>query len=132
MFACLATGSRADVLIASHTLRPQTTLTAEDLEYTESDAPGALSAEDVIGMETKVSIYAKRPIRLQDIGPAAVVERNQTVPLIYHKGTLTILTEGRAMQRAGVGEIIKVMNIASKTTVTARVDPDGTLQVFSN
>jgi flagellar basal body P-ring formation protein FlgA len=132
MFAVLATGSRADVLVASHTLRPQTLIAAEDLQYNDSDAPGALAAEDVIGLETKVSIYSGRPIRLQDIGPAAIVERNQSVPLIYHKGTLMILTEGRALERAGVGDVIKVMNIASKATVTARVDQDGSLQVFSN
>jgi flagella basal body P-ring formation protein FlgA len=40
-----------------------------------------------------------------------------------------IQTDARALDRASVGEVIKVMNLSSKTTLYARVLPDGTLIV---
>jgi len=40
-----------------------------------------------------------------------------------------ISTEGRALDRAGPGDFIRVMNLTSRATVTARVDGSGTAHV---
>ena len=58
-----------------------------------------------------------------------MVDRNEVIPLIYSSGGLTISTEGRALGRAGPGEIIRVMNLSSRTTVTARIDQNGAAHV---
>ena len=50
-----------------------------------------------------MAIYAGRPVRPGDLGPPALVERNQLVPLVYQPGGLAISTEGRALGRGGGG-----------------------------
>ena len=63
------------------------------------------------------------------IKAAAMVERNQIVTLTYQVSGLVIRTEGRALARAGAGEVIEVMNLASKTKITGRVGLDGSVTV---
>jgi flagella basal body P-ring formation protein FlgA len=54
------------------------------------------------------------------------------VSLVYRRGPLSILAEGRALGRGGVGDSVRVINIASRATVTGLVAPDGTLTVFTH
>ncbi|WP_340425144.1 flagellar basal body P-ring formation chaperone FlgA [Yoonia sp. GPGPB17] len=58
-----------------------------------------------------------------------VVERNQIVPLLFEKNGLIISTDGRALGRAGPGDTIRVMNIGSRTTVSATIGNDGVAYV---
>jgi flagella basal body P-ring formation protein FlgA len=92
--------------------------------------PGAVAdPAEIVGLEARVALYPGRPIRPGDVGLPAVVERNQVVPLIFQRGTLLITAEGRALDRAGPGDVIRVMNVASRTTVSARVGADGAAYV---
>lgn len=94
-------------------------------------APGALADPlSVIGQEARVALFAGRPIRGSDIGQPAVVDRNQVVPLLFESVGLLIRTEGRALDRAGPGDVIRVMNISSRTTVTATIDAAGVAHVI--
>jgi len=72
-----------------------------------------------------VVLYPGRPILSGDLGAPAVVERNQTVTLIYRQGSLLIATDARALGRAGVGDMLRVMNLASRSTVSGQVDEAG-------
>lgn len=90
---------------------------------------GFKSVEEAIGLEARVNLYEGRPIRPGDLGPPAIVERNQIVALNYHHAGLSIRTEGRALDRAGAGERLRVMNIKSRTTVTGTVLVDGSVNV---
>jgi flagella basal body P-ring formation protein FlgA len=51
------------------------------------------------------------------------------VRMSYMHGPLRIDTEGRALDRAAAGEAVRVMNLASRQTVTGTVEPDGTIEV---
>jgi flagella basal body P-ring formation protein FlgA len=133
MALLLATPAAADSLVATHPIRAQTVLTADDFTVVDADIPGALSdPAAAIGQEARVTIYAGRPITKDNLGAAALVERNQTVSLIFRRGGLSILTEGRALDRGAVGDVIKVMNLSSKTTVTGTVGADGTVFVTTS
>lgn len=123
-------GAWADMVLAATTIRAQSIITLQDIVIKPGDAPGvAAIAEEVIGQEARVSLYAGRPVRLSDIGPPAVVTRNQIVPLIFEQNGLRITTEGRSLSRAGAGEYVRVMNLSSRTTVTGLVLPDGRISV---
>lgn len=120
----------ADILVPVRTIRAKEVIAAEDLVYKDIEAPGALSQPgDMIGQEARVALYAGRPVYGGDIGPAAVVDRNDLVKLIFRNGGLSIATEGRALGRGSVGEFIRVMNLASRTTITGRILEDGTIEV---
>ncbi len=122
----LAAPISADTVVAARTLPAQTLIVAEDLILRDQNVPGSVEVPaDIIGMEAKVAIYAGRPIRPGDVGFPAVVERNEIITLHYESSGLVISTEGRALGRAGPGEIIRVMNISSRSTVTALIGADG-------
>ena len=130
--ALLATISTATAqsIVATRTIRSQTILTATDVSQMEQTIPGTyLSAEEVVGLEARVVLYAGRPIRIDDIGPPALIERNQIVTLYYTTGGLTIAAEARALARAGVGDRLRVMNLASRSVVTGWVEENGSVSV---
>ena len=120
----------ADSLIATRTIRAQSVIGPDDVTVVEADVPGAVSdPAQALGQETRVAIYAGKPVRLSDLGSPALVERNQVVTLIYLTAGLAISTEGRALARATEGDVIRVINLASKTTVSGRVGPEGAVHV---
>lgn len=128
--ALLATPVPADIVVPAHTIRPQSVIAPGDLTLrAQPGVEGFDSVDDVIGLEARVALYPGRPIRPRDVGPPAMVERNQLVLLVFSRGGLEIRAEGRALDRAGRGEMIKVMNTASRNIVMGVVRPDGTVLV---
>jgi flagella basal body P-ring formation protein FlgA len=129
----LPANAAADTVVAARTLRAGTLLAGADLAIIADDVPGALtSVDEVVGQEARVNLYAGRPVRPGEIGPAALVERNQIVTLIYDQNGLTIATEGRVLDRGGAGDRIRVMNMGSRNTVTGTVGDDGRVYVANN
>lgn len=125
-----ATPALGDTVVAAHTIRAQTVLTADHLNLAAGETGGPFTSfDEVIGQEARVAIYAGHPIRPGDIGPPAIVERNAVVPLLYQRMGLAIFAEGRALGRAGAGDRLRVMNLQSRQTVSGVVRPDGTVIV---
>lgn len=130
LILCMPSAALADSVVAARVIRPQQVLAAEDLTLVAAEIPEAMTdLATVIGQEARVAIYPGRPVKPSDLGPAATVERNQTVPLAYRTGSLAILTEGRALERGGPGDLIEVMNLSSHTKLLGRIGPDGTIDV---
>ena len=120
----------AETLVAARTIRATDLIGPTDVVVVAGRQPGALSdPAEAVGLEARTALYAGRPIRPGDVGPAALVERNAHVTLVYRGGALSILAEGRALGRAAPGESIRVMNLSSRSTVTGIVGPDGRVHV---
>lgn len=127
---CLASPAFGDSVIATRTVRAQAALTADDVTLVSMEIPGALTALDAaIGHEARTVIYPGQPISAEDLKSQAVVDRNQIIPLSYTADGLTILTEGRALARGGVGDVIEVMNLSSRNKVLGHIGPDGVVRV---
>ncbi len=126
----LAGPAAAETLVAARTIPAQSIIGPEDVLMRDITVPGTVNDPQLlIGMEARVALYAGRPIRPGDVGFPAVVERNQIVPLVFDARGILIATEGRALDRAGPGDLIRVMNLASRNTVTARIGADGVAYV---
>jgi flagella basal body P-ring formation protein FlgA len=120
----------AEVLTVTRVIRADTILEPADLTIIAKSFPGVIEAgEDIVGLETKNMLYPGRPIRRQDVGPIALVKRNQMVKLIFRQGGLTIATDARALQRGAEGDQVRVMNMSSRTTVSGTVARDGSIVV---
>ena len=116
----------AETIVAARTLPAQTILTFEDLVLQDIEIAGGVSDPfALVGKETINAVYAGRPIRATDVAAPAIVERNQLIALIYKNESLSIRTEGRALDRGSVGQLISVMNLASRSTVMAELRADG-------
>lgn len=130
IFLALTPIASAQSLIANRAIPAKSIITEMDVSLTDQSIPGAYRAvADAVGLEAKVSIYPGRPVRMGDLGPPAIIERNDVVKLRFVAGALTIETEGRAMERAGIGDFIRVMNLSSRTTITGRVTESGIIEV---
>jgi flagellar basal body P-ring formation protein FlgA len=133
LLLALAAPASAESLVATRTIRAKTLVAPEDLALVSAELPGALTDPDqAIGLEARVAIYAGKPLRPGDLGPPTLVERNQLVTLVFLSGGLAISTEGRALARGSEGDAVRVMNLGSRSTVTGRVGPDGTVYVGWN
>ncbi len=120
----------ADVVTPTRTLRPGTLITAQDLTIRSGTQIGAFDRiTDVAGQEARIALYAGRPIPFEAIGPPAIVNRNQIVSLSFRTAGISITTEGRAMERGGVGDRIRIMNLQSRATLFGLVQADGTIKV---
>lgn len=126
----LAVPAFSETVVASRMIRAQSVLMPSDVALVEGTVPGTLNdLMEVVGKESRVNLYQGRPIRAADLGPPAIIERNQLISLRYFYSGLAIVTEGRALGRAGAGESIRVMNLDSRATVTGEVLADGSVSV---
>lgn len=66
---------------------------------------------------------------LMKLAPPAIINRNQIVGAFFKGKGLRIATEVRALERGGVGDYIRVMNLASRATIFGQVLPDGSIQI---
>ncbi|MCV6591660.1 MAG: flagellar basal body P-ring formation chaperone FlgA [Silicimonas sp.] len=132
LLATLPVAAVAETLTATRLVRPQTIIGPGDLGVMAQVIPGALRPEDdIVGLEARITLYPGRPILPNHVGPAALVERNQPVVVFFKQGGLTIATDGRALSRGAEGDIVRVMNLASRHTVSGKVQPDGSVVVLS-
>ena len=106
-------------IFAKRTLRVGTILTAGDLQVRNGGDPIVL--DQMLGQEVRHAVYAGHRITAAHIGPPTLVHRNEVVAMTYRTGALGIRTEGRALTRGGAGEVVDVMNLASRQTVRAVV-----------
>ena len=126
----LCTPVAAETVVAVRTIAANSVIQSSDLVISErAIAGGETDPMLFIGMEARVALYAGRAIKVGDVGPPAIVERNQSIPLAYSGGGISIRTEGRSLARAGPGDLIRVMNIGSRTTVMATLGSDGVAYV---
>ena len=126
----LAFPAAADTVVAARLIRAMSVIGPDDLTLAPGDAPGsAADPAALIGLETRVMLYPGRPILAEQVGAPTLIERNEVVALIYAAGGLMIETEARALDRGGEGDSVRVMNLASKKTVTGRVRADGSVAV---
>lgn len=125
-----ATSATADIVVATQVIRATTIITPDLVGVKKGNSIGVYSdLAMVVGFEARRSIYPGRPIRKGDVGSPALIERNEIVSLIYSGAGLSIATDGRSLDRAGVGERLRVMNLGSRTTVTGTVMADGSVHV---
>jgi len=87
------------------------------------------SAESLVGLSPRRQMPAGRLVLVGSVGMPIVVQRNRQVTLIYEDGALLLAARGRALQEGGVGDLVRVMNVASSTVVTGTVTGAETVSV---
>ncbi len=93
-------------------------------------AEGILTTRDaLVGMASRRQLAAGRLVQATAVGAPLVVRRNKPVRLVYEDGALVLAARGRALQDGGVGEVVRVMNLASSVVVTGTVTGPETVSV---
>lgn len=129
IMALLPLPAMAGGLAAARTLPAGTVITAADLRVHDGPVPGLTDPSQAIGLQTRITIFEGRPIQTSLLQPPRLISRNQLVRLSFQRGALRITSDGRALEEGAAGDLVRVMNLESRNTITARVNPDGTVSV---
>lgn len=128
IMAMLPLPSLAADFVAARNLPAGTVIAPADLRLADADQAAGDPAS-LIGLETRVTVYEGRPVLEKLLHAPTLVERNQIVRLQFRRGEVYIATDGRALEQGRAGDVIRVLNQASRNTITAQVLPDGTVHV---
>jgi hypothetical protein len=128
--------ARAETVDAREELLESAVKPGEDgsREYDEwDDAAGIyrFAAVKVIEVEAPTGALGgyERVVQANQITPQLRVQRNAIVALTLRSGGLEIQTEGRALAEGGVGDVIDIMNLSSRTRISGRINSDGSVLV---
>ncbi len=117
----------AAVLAAARTLPAGTVITAADLRAVDGDRPGLSDPSEAIGLQTRITIHEGRPLQASLLQAPKLIGRNQVHPLVFQRGGLRIVAQARTLSDGAAGDVIRVMNLESRNTISAVVQPDGSL-----
>jgi len=104
-------------------------LTTMRLSLDRAGAGFIATADALVGQSPRRQLSAGRLVQVGSVGAPIVVQRNRPVTLVYEDGALLLAARGRALQEGGVGDSVRVMNIASSTVVTGTVTGAETVSV---
>lgn len=128
--ALSSTPALAQDVLAARTLRVGIVLREADLKPPKGEfaATRELIAA-LVGLETRRAIYTGQPVVAADLGPPTLVRRNAVVAMLFSTGGLGIRTEGRALESGGAGEVVRIINLASRQTILATVTGENQVEV---
>jgi len=89
------------------------------------------SMEEVVGLATRRLLRPGQPLRESDLESPALVEKGDLVTINFMAGNLSIRVIGRALQRGGKGDVIRILNTGSNKTVEAHLTGPGEAEVRS-
>ena len=77
--------------------------------------------EFAIGMQARRPLRAGQPLRGADLAKPDLVQRDQSVTLIYDTPGVYLTVRGKALESGTEGDVVNVMNLQSKRTVAGTV-----------
>ncbi len=73
-----------------------------------------------VGMQARRQLRAGQALRTADLARPDLVQRDQSVTLIYETPGLYLTIRGKALDGGTEGDVVNVLNLQSKRTVTGR------------
>jgi flagella basal body P-ring formation protein FlgA len=80
-----------------------------------------VTRDRAVGMQARRQLRAGQPLKLADIGKPDLVLRDQNVTLTYETAGLYLTIRGKAMENGAEGDVVSVLNLQSKRTVSGVV-----------
>lgn len=104
-------------------------LTVLRLPRARVPARSLTDAEDVAGLAARTNLRPGRPLSRGDFERPQLIARGDQVTLVYEVGAMRLTTKGQAMASGAAGDLIDIMNIQSRRTVTGTVMGRGQVRV---
>ncbi len=130
------TGSAVDTveaIVLLRTLERGETLKASDVlveRRPRAEVGADAAARDrAIGMQARRQLRAGVPLRSADLLKPDLVQRDQNVTLIYEAAGIYLTGRGKAIEGGAEGDVISVLNLLSKRTVTGTVSGRGQVTI---
>lgn len=83
--------------------------------------PDMLTRDRALGMQARRAMRAGQALKGADLAKPDLVQRDQGVTLVYETAGIHLTVLGKALESGTEGDIVNVMNLQSKRTVSAVV-----------
>jgi flagella basal body P-ring formation protein FlgA len=96
----------------------------------KADIGGEAAARDrAVGMQSRKQLRAGQALKVADLARPDLVARDQNVTLIYEAAGLYLTIRGKALEGGTEGDIVNVLNLQSKRTVSGVVIGRGQVSI---
>jgi flagellar basal body P-ring formation protein FlgA len=85
--------------------------------------------DGAVGMQARRQLRAGQALRVADLAKPDLVTRDQNVTLIYESSGLYLTIRGKALEGGSEGDVVNVLNLQSKRTVSGIVVGRGQVSV---
>lgn len=110
-------------------------ISERDIEYANMPSNRTLSvietADSLIGKEIIRSVTPGRPIPADNVASPTVVKRNQEVQIIYKKGGLELISKGKSLSNAAIGDTVKIVRKDAARTLEGIAVSEGVVEINS-
>ena len=89
----------------------------------------AAARDRAVGMQARRQLRAGQALRIADLAKPDLVQRDQNVTLIYEASGLYLTMRGKALESGTEGDVVNVMNLQSKRTVSGTVTGRGQVSI---
>lgn len=89
----------------------------------------AASRDRAVGMQARRQLRAGQAVRVADLVKPDLVQRDQAVTIIYETPGLYLTVRGKALDGGTEGDVVSVMNLQSKRTVSGVVTGRGQVTI---
>ena len=86
-------------------------------------------AGQLIGLAAKRGLRAGQPIRTAEVRTPRLISKGQIVTLVVKTPAMTLTSQGRALDEGGRGDVIRIINTQSRTTVEGTINRTGVVTV---
>ena len=121
-----------DAVTLEHPVERGEVLSASDLTFTrrpKSDGSAITDINAVTGLAARHSLRPGQPLHQADLMKPAIVQRSESVTIVYEAPGLTLTLRGQAQDGGALGDTISVLNIQSKRMVQGVVSGPGRVTV---
>lgn len=117
-----------EVLTYARSLAAGEVVQPQDLVWSKAaaaptDAPS--EAETAIGLAVRRPVREGAAVAMRDLAAVQVVKPGETITVTYAADGISLSLDGKAMNAAGVGELVNVQNTTSKKIIQAVVTGPG-------
>jgi flagella basal body P-ring formation protein FlgA len=89
----------------------------------------AATRDRAVGMQSRRQLRAGQALKTADLAKPDLVTRDQTVTLIYEASGLYLTIRGKALEGGTEGDVVSVLNLQSKRTVSGVVIGRGQVSI---
>jgi flagellar basal body P-ring formation protein FlgA len=89
----------------------------------------AATREGALGMQLRHPMRSGQPLRVADLTKPDLVQRDQAVTVVYQAPGLYLTTRGKALDSGTEGDVVNVLNLQSKRTLTGVVTGRGQVTI---
>lgn len=104
-------------------------ITMQSIPASQSFASTIGSADELVGQQAIRPIPASQPVNRMHVRIAPQVSRNQAVTFVYRRGGVELTGHGQALEDGAVGQSIRVINPATRSTIVGTIAAGGLVEI---